>query len=85
MQKDVIHDWMQHFHPILNKYNTIKKRLKAKVAEKKELNIQKDKTSIVCSTFLIVLYSYIFFTDCVSFTVTIILQFSVHIAPPKEV
>lgn len=47
MQKDVIHDWMQHFHPILNKYDTIKKRLKAKVAEKKELNIQKDKTSIL--------------------------------------
>ena len=47
MQKDVIHDWMQHFHPILNKYDTIKKRLKAKVAERKELNIQKDKTSIL--------------------------------------
>ena len=47
MQKDVIHDWMQHFHPILNKYDTIKKRLKAIVAEKKELNIQKDKTSIL--------------------------------------
>ena len=47
MQKDVIHDWMQHFHPILNKYDTIKKRLKAKIAEKKELNIQKDKTSIL--------------------------------------
>ena len=47
MQKDVIHDWMQHFHPILNKYDTIKKRLKAKVAEKKELNIQKNKTSIL--------------------------------------
>ena len=47
MQKDVIHDWMQHFHPILNKYDTIKKKLKAKVAEKKELNIQKDKTSIL--------------------------------------
>lgn len=47
IQKDVIHDWMQHFHPILNKYDTIKKKLKAKVAEKKELNIQKDKTSIL--------------------------------------
>ncbi|MDY2658444.1 MAG: MobA/MobL family protein, partial [[Ruminococcus] gnavus] len=47
MQKDVIHDWMQHFHPILNKYDTIKKRLKAKVTEKKELNMQKDKTSIL--------------------------------------
>lgn len=47
MQKDVIHDWMQHFHPILNKYDTIKKKLKSKVAEKKELNIQKDKTSIL--------------------------------------
>ena len=35
MQKDVIHDWMQHFRPILNKYDTIKKKLKAKVAEKK--------------------------------------------------
>ncbi|MGN0332425.1 MAG: MobA/MobL family protein, partial [Lachnospiraceae bacterium] len=47
MQKDVIHDWMQHFHPILNKYNTVKKKLKAKITEKKELNEQKDKTSIL--------------------------------------
>lgn len=47
MQKNVIHDWMQHFRPILNKYDTIKKKLKAKVAEKKELNVQKDKTSIL--------------------------------------
>ena len=41
MQKEVIHDWMQHFRPILNKYDTIKKKLKAKVTEKKELNVQK--------------------------------------------
>lgn len=47
MQKDVIHDWMQHFRPILNKYDTIKKKLKAKVAEKKELNVQKDRNSIL--------------------------------------
>jgi len=47
MQKEVIHDWMQHFRPILNKYDTIKKKLKAKVAEKKELNVQKSKTSIL--------------------------------------
>ena len=31
MQKEVIHDWMNHFNPILNKYNTVKKKLKAKV------------------------------------------------------
>ena len=47
MQKEVIHDWMNHFNPILNKYNTIKKKLKAKVTERKELNVQKDKTSIL--------------------------------------
>ena len=47
MQKEVIHDWIQHFHPILNKYNTVKKKLKTKIAEKKELNLQKDKTSIL--------------------------------------
>lgn len=47
MQKEVIHDWIQHFHPILNKYNTVKKKLKAKIAKKKELNLQKDKTSIL--------------------------------------
>ena len=47
MQKDVIYDWMQHFHPILNKYNTVKKKLKAKITEKKELNEQKDETSIL--------------------------------------
>ena len=47
MQIDVIHDWMQHFRPILNKYDTIKKKLKAKVAEKKELNAQKDRNSIL--------------------------------------
>ena len=47
MQKEVIHDWIQHFHPILNKYNTVKKKLKAKIAEKKELNLQKDKTRIL--------------------------------------
>ena len=28
MQKEVIHDWMNHFNPILNKYNTVKKELK---------------------------------------------------------
>ena len=43
----MIHDWMNHFNPILNKYNTVKKKLKAKVAERKELNAQKDKTSIL--------------------------------------
>ena len=47
MQKEVIHDWMQHFRPILNQYDTIKKKLKAKVTEKKELNVQKSKTSIL--------------------------------------
>ena len=47
MQKEVIHDWMNHFNPILNKYNTVKKELKAKVTERKELNVQKDKTSIL--------------------------------------
>ena len=47
MQKEVIHDWMQHFRPILNKYDTIKKKLKAKVAEKKKLHVQKNKTSIL--------------------------------------
>lgn len=47
MQKEVIHDWMEHFHPILNKYNIVKKKLKAKIAEKKELNVQKDKTSFL--------------------------------------
>ena len=36
MQKEVIHDWMNHFNPILNKYNTVKKKLKAKVTERKE-------------------------------------------------
>ena len=35
------------FRPILNKYDTIKKKLKAKVTEKKELNVQKSKTSIL--------------------------------------
>ncbi len=25
MQKEVIHDWMNHFNPILNKYNAVKK------------------------------------------------------------
>ena len=46
-QKEVIHDWMNHFNPILNKYNTVKKKLKAKVTERKKLNVQKDKTSIL--------------------------------------
>ncbi len=43
MQKEVIHDWMNHFNPILNKYNTVKKKLKAKVTERKELNVKKEK------------------------------------------
>ena len=47
MQKEVIHDWMNHFNPILNKYNTVKKKLKAKVTERKELNVEKEKTSIL--------------------------------------
>ena len=47
MQKEVIHDWMNHFNPILNKYNTVKKKLKAKVTERKELNVKKEKTSIL--------------------------------------
>ena len=38
---------MNHFNPILNKYNTVKKKLKAKVTERKKLNVQKDKTSIL--------------------------------------
>ena len=32
---------------ILNKYNTVKKKLKAKVVGRKELNVQKDKTCIL--------------------------------------
>ena len=36
---------MNHFNPILNKYNTVKKKLKAKVTERKELNVEKEKTS----------------------------------------
>ena len=47
MQKEVIHDWMNHFNPILNKYYTVKKKLKAKVTERKELNVKKEKTSIL--------------------------------------
>ena len=47
IQKEVIHDWMNHFNPILNKYNTVKKKLKAKVTERKELNVEKEKTSIL--------------------------------------
>ena len=47
MQKKVIHDWMNHFNPILNKYNTVKKKLKAKVTERKELNVKKEKTRIL--------------------------------------
>ena len=47
MQKEVIHDWMNHFNPILNIYNTVKKKLKAKVTERKELNVKKEKTSIL--------------------------------------
>lgn len=31
MQKEVIHDWMNHFNPILNKYNTVKKDRKSVV------------------------------------------------------
>ena len=38
-KKEVIHDWMNHFNPILNKYNTVKKKLKAKGTERKELNV----------------------------------------------
>ena len=38
---------MNHFNPILNKYNTVKKKLKAKVTEQKELNVKKEKTSIL--------------------------------------
>lgn len=38
---------MNHFNPILNKYNTVKKKLKAKVTERKELNVEKEKTSIL--------------------------------------
>lgn len=49
MQKEVIHNWMYHLKPILNKYNTVKKKLKDKTAEKKELNSQKDKTSFLNS------------------------------------
>ena len=26
MQKEMIHDWMFHFKPILNKYNTVKRK-----------------------------------------------------------
>ena len=47
MQKEVIHDWMQHFNPILNKYNSVKTKLKAKITERKELNAKKEKTSIL--------------------------------------
>ena len=47
MQKDAIHDWIYHLKPILSKYNTVKKKLKDKTAEKKELNLQKDKTSFL--------------------------------------
>ena len=47
MQKEVIHDWMNHFNPILNKYNTVKKELKAKVTERKELNVQQKKSDIL--------------------------------------
>ena len=45
MQKEVIHDWMNHFNPILNKYNTVKKKLKAKVTERKEQLIFQAKCS----------------------------------------
>ena len=38
---------MNHFNQILNKYNTVKKKLKAKVTERKELNVKKEKTSIL--------------------------------------
>ena len=47
MQKEVIHDWMYNLKPILSKYNTVKKKLKDKAAEKKTLNLQKDKTSFL--------------------------------------
>ena len=47
MQKEMIHDWMFHLKPILNKYNTVKKKLKDKTTVKKELTLQKDKTSFL--------------------------------------
>lgn len=47
MQKEMIHDWMFHLKPILNKYNTIKKKLKDKATVKKELTLLKDKTSFL--------------------------------------
>ena len=52
MQKEVIHDWMNHFNPILNKYNTVKKKLKAKVTERKELKSRKEQLifQAECST-----------------------------------
>ena len=52
IQKEVIHDWMNHFNPILNKYNTVKKKLKAKVTERKELKSRKEQLifQAECST-----------------------------------
>ena len=47
---------MNHFNPILNKYNTVKKKLKAKVTERKELNVQKDKTSILNPMFSLIVH-----------------------------
>ena len=31
MQKEVIHDWMNHFNPILNKYTQLKRNSKLKL------------------------------------------------------
>ena len=47
MQKEVIHDWLQYFKPILNKYDVTKKNLKDKIAKRKDLKTQKDKTSFL--------------------------------------
>jgi hypothetical protein len=47
MQKEVIRDWMQYFKPILNKYEVTKKNLKDKIAKRKDLKTQKDKTSFL--------------------------------------
>ena len=47
---------MNHFNPILNKYNTVKKKLKAKVTERKELNVKKEKTSILNPMFSTILH-----------------------------
>ena len=38
---------MQYFKPVLNKYDVTKKNLKDKIAERKDLRMQKDKTSFL--------------------------------------